>query len=212
MKKLKNHKRFLYVPGMFSLLVIPLVFWYLGSEYLRENDYRVLGINFPEKNYLEHYPQYNYKIGYNYETIQVPANFSKETEDQYFNLIKKLQERNIDKTGIKFQLSDENTYGDFVKLNDLMLLTEQDMYSANLEDDAFYVIHHKKINIAEPTLIGCIVVPFDDRSNYEIFSSDLKGFIQNLPNSIYLILFGYLILVICAIFKPKIFISFSSKN
>lgn len=50
MNKVKKHKRLLYVPGMFSLLVIPFVFLFYATNYLKENDFRVLGIVFPEKD------------------------------------------------------------------------------------------------------------------------------------------------------------------
>ena len=210
MSKFKKHKKLLYVPGMFSLLVIPLAFIFYASNYLKENDFRFLSIYFPEKNYFENYPENNYRIGYNYDTIKVQVDFIKETEEKYFKLIKELQGRNIDKTGIIFQLSDENTYGDFVKLTNLMLLTEQSVYAADMETNGFYVIHNQiDYSLKEITPIYCGLYYQQESMSTKEFFSNIKLFLKNLPNFIYLILIGYLILVICAIFRPKFFIPFN---
>ena len=198
---------------MFSLLVIPFVFLFYATNYLKENDFRVLGIVFPEKDSFKKYPESNYKVGYKYDTVQVPVDFQKETEGQFFELIKQLQEKNVDKTGIKFQLTDKNTYGDFVRLNNLMLLTEQYVYAADLDDDGFYIIHLKKeIDNEEITPFYCGLHYHDDRSGFEIFKSDIKDFFQNLPNSAYPIIAGYLILVVISFFRPKIFIPIPFKT
>ncbi len=211
--KIKKHKKLLYVPGMFSLLVIPFVFLFYASNYLKENDFRFMGVIFPEKNYFENYPQYNYRVGYDYDTIQVSTNFSKEAENQYFNLIKELQKKNIDKTGIIFQLSDENTYGDFVKLNNLMLLTEQDVYATDIENDGFYVIHDEiDYSLKEITPIYCGFYYQEGKLSQEKIILNVKEFFKTLPNFMYLILIGYFTLVLCAIFRPKIFIPIPFKT
>lgn len=211
--KFKKHKRIYYVPGIISLILIPLVLWSYGTKYMEENDFRVIGYHSLPKDYFKEYPEENYKIGYNYNEIVVPINFSKEIEKEYFNLIKELQENNVDKTGIKFQLCSNHTYGDFMKFQNLMMKTDQGRYSLDLEDDNFYVIHHKtSSDLAEIPFITCGLIDYEDRSKFEIMISDFKEFIQNIPKFFYPILIGYFILVICAIFRPKIFIPISLKT
>lgn len=213
MNKIKKHKKLLYVPGIFSLMVIPFVFAFYASNYLKENDFRFMGIIFPEKNYFENHPEYNYRIGYNYDTIQVSINFSEETEIQYFNLIKELQKKNVDKTGIIFQLSDENTYGDFVRLNNLMLLTEQNVYAADLENNGFYVIHDEiDHSLKEITPIYCSFYYKEEKLSQNELIFSIKLFFKTLPNFMYLILIGYLILVVISFFRPKIFIPIPFKK
>ena len=62
-------------------------------------------------------------------------------EEYYINLIIDIQKENIDKTGIKFQFTDENTYQDLIRLLDLMEISNQSHYVLDIEDDNFYVIH-----------------------------------------------------------------------
>lgn len=143
MFKIKKRKNIFYLPGMFSLLIIPVVFWYYGSNYIKENDYRVLDFNMPPKDYFETYPEEDYKVNYNCEEVNVPINFSQETEENFFEIIKNLQEKNIDKSGVKFQLTSENTYNDIIKLLNLMEKTEQGRYLFDFKDDYFYVLHHE---------------------------------------------------------------------
>ena len=193
---------------MFSLLIIPVVFWYYGSNYIKENDYRVLGFNMPPKDYFETYPEEDYKVNYNCEEFNVPINFSQETEENFFEIIKNLQEKNIDKSGVKFQLTSENTYNDIIKLLNLMEKTEQGRYLFDFKDDYFYVLHHEvSKDLEERPILSCDLVVYDDRSTLQIIKTDIiEQFIQKIPKFLYPILIGYFILVICAIFRPKIFI------
>jgi len=138
-----KHKRIYYVPGMFSLLAIPLVFAFYASDYLKENDYRVVSLNMPPKDFFQT-EEWEFYKDFEYKDVTVPVNFSNDVENQFYNLIKELQKENIDKTGIKFQLSDANTYDDIIKLLDLMEITEQGRYLINFNDNSFYVLHIKK--------------------------------------------------------------------
>lgn len=97
MSNFKKHKRLYYVPGILSLIVIPLVFWFYGNNYLKENDFRVIKFNMPPKNHFEEFPDFVPEIHFNSSPIIVPPNFSDETELKYLNLVKDLQE----KTSIK---------------------------------------------------------------------------------------------------------------
>lgn len=98
---------------MISLIFIPIIFWFSAQPTLDELNLRVLDLGLPVKPKIgEKAPEYAVIPidGYNYETIILPNNFSKEREDEFKNKILQLQNQNIDKTGIKFQLSDTNNY------------------------------------------------------------------------------------------------------
>lgn len=214
MSNLKKHKRLYYVPGIISLLVIPLVFWFYVSNYIEQNDYRVISFNMPPKDHFENYPEENYKVNYHYKEVNVPVNFSKETEDNFFKLIKNLQEKNIDKSGIKFQFNSENTYNDIIQLLNLMEKTEQGRYLFDFKDDNFYVIHDKVSTDLEVSPIficgGVLNLPTEEMEVSYLYL--IRDFIQNIPKSSYPIIIGYFLLVICTIFRPKIFIPFPLKS
>lgn len=210
MLKFKKHKRIYYVPGILSLIVIPLVLWSYGTDYMKENDFRVLGLNMPPKDYMEEEEFADVFDNMKYDDVKVPPNFTDEAEVSYFNLIRDLQEKNIDKTAIRFQLSDENTYGDIVKLLNLMEKTEQPRYGWKLKENTFEVIHIKPIEYDVMPCGGERMIREEEKE-----LSFLESFIyyfKNLPNYIYPIIIGYFLLFICAIFRPKIFIPINLKN
>ncbi|SMC76069.1 hypothetical protein [Moheibacter sediminis] len=204
MSKFKKHKKIYYVPGIISLIVIPLILWHYGTQYIQENDYRVLGFNMPPKDYMEEEEFAEVFADMKYDDVKVPSNFSYETELKYLNLVKDLQEKNIDKTAIRFQLTEDNTYGDIVNLLNIMEKAEQPRYGWKLEENTFEVIHIKQHN-EDVMMCGTFFLHHDLES---VIKSDLnvKEFIQKIPKYFYPILIGYLILMICAIFRPRIFI------
>jgi hypothetical protein len=143
-KKIKD-KKFTDVPGMISLLVIPVVLYILVKGLIIQPTVIALTLNLPPKDYFEILPEYNYRIGIDYQQINLTTQFSQEVEEYYLNLILELQKKNIDKTGIKFKLTDATTYEDLVRLLNLMEITEQPRYNWDIGDDNFYVIHVKEI-------------------------------------------------------------------
>lgn len=210
MLNFKKHKKIYYVPGIISLILIPLILWNYGTKYIEENDLRVLGLNMPPKDYMEEKEFAEVFDNMKYDDVKVPPNFTDEVEVSYFKLIRDLQEKNIDKTAIRFQFSDENTYGDIVKLLNLMEKTEQPRYGWKLDKNTFEVIHIKQ-NEDNVLMCGGVISLPEEKHNINILHS-ISQFIQNIPKNTYPIIIGYLFLVICAIFRPKIFIPISLKN
>ena len=211
MSKIKKHKKLLYVPGIFSLLVIPLVFYYYANERFEQFSENYLYFTFPPKDYFNYYPEGNYKIGYSYLELVVPPNFSDETENYYFKLIKDLQELNINKSGIKFQLNDNNVYADFIKLANLMELTDQSRYSLDLEDNNFYVVNDNVEDRGNILICGTSFLENESKSSFNLLS-EINYFLKSLPKYAYIIIIGYLILVVISLFQPKIFIPISFKK
>ncbi len=211
MNKVKKHKRLLYVPGMFSLLVIPFVFLFYANERFEQFSENYLSFNFPPKDYFKYYPEGNYKIGYSYLELIVPSNFTEETENYYFKLIKDLQAKNIDKSGIKFQLNENNVYADFIKLADLMEQTDHPRYGLDLEDNNFYVINDMVESQDNIFICGTTYIENESKNSIKPIS-DLKFFLKSLPNYAYIIIIGYLTLVVISFFRPKIFIPIPFKT
>lgn len=94
----------------------------------------------PPKDYFENDEIAEFVKDIKYDEFKVPVNFSDKTELTYIKLIEKLKEENIDKTGIKFQLTELNTYGDMVNLLNIMEKTEQPMYGWRLEENTFFYL------------------------------------------------------------------------
>lgn len=143
MRKGKTYSKIDNLTGVISLLVIPELFYifYFNQKVQTEDTY--IYFNFPPKNYFINYPEGDFKVGYSYTQINVPTNFSKAEEDEYLKMIKNLQKKNIDKTGIKFQFTDDNIYQDFIRLLDLMEISNQPRYGLDLDDNNFYVINDR---------------------------------------------------------------------
>lgn len=143
MRKGKTYSKIDNLTGVISLLVIPVLFYifYFNQKVQTEDTY--IYFNFPPKNYFINYPEGDFKVGYSYTQINVPTNFSKAEEDEYLKMIKNLQKKNIDKTGIKFQFTDDNIYQDFIRLLDLMEISNQPRYGLDLDDNNFYVINDR---------------------------------------------------------------------
>lgn len=201
---------------MISLIFIPIIFWFSTKPTLDQLNLRVLGLGLPYKAKKGEKASDFATIpidGYEYQTINLPTNFDKKTENEYINIIKKLQKQNIDKTGIKFQLSDNNSYNDLVRLINLMLKTEQDFWGLDTEKtNAFYVVHRKfeYNNKDNFVLCGGVIFDYIDQKDYDYkHSSFLEKIIKYSPKETYYLLFGFLVLVYTSINR---LIRFNKKN
>jgi len=216
MLTLKKHKEIYYVPGMISLICIPLIFWFWVSGIIKENSYGIIKLEMPTKEFAMDKLSSQILDEVVYEKIEVPAGFSETIEDQFYNQIKDFQINGKENSGLNFQLSPNNTYNDFVRLLNLMEMTDQKYYGFITEDDSFRVIHKNvKSNICcggtfesyeeleIPWFCGTTAhVSLFDKIKNKI--SETKFIIQTLPKPSYYILSGYLVLLLCAVFKPKI--------
>ena len=196
---------------MISLIFIPFLFWIYSKPIVEELNYRVIDLGLPFKPKKgEKAPEYAVIPieGYNYKTIKVPSNFNEKIETEFINQVKKLQKENIDKTGIKFQLSDKNSYNDFVKLLNIMHKTKQDMYGLDTEsENSLYVVHRKfekSDNFEDFVLCGGVIYDYEnqDDSFYQNFNAFQKV-IKNSPKEVYLLIVGFLILVWMSINRLK---------
>ena len=193
---------------MISLIIVPIIFWISVKPSYDELNLRVIDLGLPYKAKKgEKAPEFAVIPieGYKYQTINLPTNFDKKTEKEYFTKIKELQKKNIDKTGIKFQLSNENNYNDLVRLINLMQKTKQDRFGVDTgETNAFYVVHRKMEmeNGNDFVICGGVVGReyYIDQNDYDFKNSNLiQRVIKYSPKEFYYMLFGFLLLVYTSI-------------
>jgi len=192
---------------MISLIFIPLLFWYFGSSYLKTLDVRALDIGLPAKS-REGKPAPIYatvpKEGMSYKLISVSPNFKGEQEQYFENLILEMASKNVPKSGIQFQFSDANIYGDLVRILNLTLKTKQEIYGVDLDSsNSLYILNQTfEPNYYNVERCGTgdqvFIYKQDERKLAQIkWEKLLDSF---TVESSYLI-FGYLLLVIVSTLK-----------
>lgn len=208
---MRKHKKIYYVAGIISALLVPLLFLYYAAPVYHQMNMRVLDIGLPFKAKIgEKVPDFA-KIpidGWKYKTINVKPGFDAKTEQSFIKEINQLKENNIDQTGIRFQLSDKNVYADIVNLLNISLKTEQNRYGFDMDEtDSFYVLYRKvdsEIFYGIDGGIGCGTGLFD-MDDYNYRTSNFWGkLIKYSPKESYYLIFGFLMLIYCAMLRPKL--------
>ena len=193
-------RKIFYVPGMISAMIIPLVFWHLGSEKLKEPIPNVMEFGIPAKvgdvpydSTFEPYRNWKYK------KIIVRPNSAKANSKYYVSELKKLNARNEEETGIEFILNDENSYGDFASILNDCAIAKHERYGVDLEKTGhlFALVDYKDPNIVEIT--NFFMCGTDGSMEYVEGSDYYKGFqkfqfqISELPKQAYYLIFSFLI-------------------
>ena len=142
MRKNKTYSKIDNLTGVISLLIIPVLFVGIFQKEIDNQNQNFLKLYLPPKDSFEMFTEYNYREKIEYKTMDLPVHFTIEQEIYLKAAVLKLQEENIQKTGLKFQLTDNHTYNDLVRLLNLMEITEQPQYFWHLEDNYFYVVNN----------------------------------------------------------------------
>lgn len=193
-------KKIFYVPGLISALLIPILFWYYGSQRVHPQ-YTIMDLGLPAKhkyndtfdNTFEPYRNWNYK------KIVVKPNTALQNQKYYVSELKKLQARNEKETGIEFVIGDKNNYQDFVALMNAMELADQESFGIDVEKtNHFFAVHFYKdpnrIEKASDVIGGCIVY-MDDFKEATLNLIKPETYINHVPNQTYYIIFGFLFLI-----------------
>ena len=196
---------------MISLIFIPILFWYFGSATLKGMEVRVLdfGLRAKEKE-GQPVPEY-YRIAmedWTYKPVNVPPNFGTKEEQNFENLIRLMVSQNVAKSGIQFKFTDQNSYGDLVKILNLMLKTNQEVYGLDLDDtNSFYLLHKKQLPQYDIDRCGTgYDLLYMNQAEYDYaHSSFWTKIIKYSNNEIYLLIVGFLILIVVSLvnFKSK---------
>ncbi|MBO6184768.1 MAG: hypothetical protein J6O88_08775 [Chryseobacterium sp.] len=202
---MRKHKKIYYVAGIISALLVPLLFIYYATPVYNQMNMRVMDIGLPYKAKKgEEIPEYARvpTEGWNYKTINVKPDFDAKTEENFIKEINQLKENDIDKTGIRFQLSDKNVYADIVGLLNIMLKTEQERYGFDMDEtNSFYVLYKKTDTQG---FYGSCVVDVDMDEYYYSQANFWKKLIYYSPKQSYYLIFGFLMLIYCAMLRPKL--------
>lgn len=210
---MKTHKKIYYAGGMISLIFVPIIFWMYAKPAYDNLNLRVLDLGLPAKAKKGQKPP-EYAVipidGYKYDVVNVPTNFNEEIEKKYFTMIENIENKNIDRTGIKFQFSDENSYGDVVKLVNLMQKANQDRFGLDTgKTNAFYLVHRKTENNAENKISVCggvIGREYLDKNDFDYQHSNFfEKILKYSPTETYYLISGYLILAYFSLRKLLIF-------
>lgn len=206
--KINGMKRIYYIPGLISALLIPVLFWYYGSQRTHE-PYTVMDLGLPAKakkgtenslNTFEPYRKWNYK------KIIVQPNMALQNQQYYVSELKKLQARNEKETGIEFVIGDKNNYQDFIALIDAMKLAKQEAYGVDVEKtNHFFAVHtYKDPNAVEREYIcgGVVGGEYDEEKTALNFLKP-ETFINHVPQQTYYIIFGFLLFLNISMFSIK---------
>jgi len=97
-------RKIFYVPGLIRALLIPVLFWYYGSQRV-PYAYTVIDLGIPAKirkgmkNSIASFEPFR---NWNYKKIIVQPNSALRNQQYYVSELKKLQARNEKETGIEF--------------------------------------------------------------------------------------------------------------
>ena len=194
-------RRIYYVPGLISAILIPLIFWFYGSQKLKEPTPNVMDFGLSKKlepNEKITGMDFEYYRNWNYKKIVVQPNTARKNSNYYVSEIKKLQKRNQKETGIEFIIGDNNSYDDFISILNDFEKSKQKQFGLDLDKTGhIFAVHiYKNSNKNEINYYGGDVVYYELPDDYY-----LKGFqkfqyqLSHLPKNTFYLIFGYLILL-----------------
>ena len=197
-------RKIFYVPGLISAIIIPLVFWHLGSEKFEDINISYISIGLPfkydpeislEKQTYTFEPYRNW----NYKKIKVEPNSARKNSKYYITQLKKLQKNNIKETGIEFISNDENSYDDFVSILNDFAIANQLQYGLDLDKTGHLFAGHQYIDPNQKeykytSLFGTNdTIKFGDESDYYKGFQKFQFQISELPKQAYYFIFSFLI-------------------
>lgn len=209
---MKTLQKIYYVPGLFSAILIPLVFWYLGNRELQKPIPNIMDLGLPSKE-LSSQSSFEPFRDWKYQKIVVEPNTAAQNQDYYVSEIKRLQTRNNKETGIEFVLNDQNSYGDFISILNDLAIAKHEIYAFDLEKTGhfFAITNYNDPDLEEETCDLCndniseiiyenkleAIIAENKSTIWIIFLlNDINKFysqISNLSRKTYSILFGFLI-------------------
>lgn len=204
-------KKIYYFPGLISAILIPLLFWYYGSQKFEEINLNVIDIGLPVKAKSgdeNNRGSFESVRNWNYKKIKVLPNTAKENSDLYVSELKKLRRRNEKQTGIEFILDDHNTYGDFVSLLNDLHINKNEEYALDINKTGHLFVLHTYIKPEKEECLLCndniaTVIDSGVENNWAAYLRYIepKGYdkftyiLTKLPKQAFLLIFGFLVLL-----------------
>lgn len=196
-------KKIYYFPGLISAVLIPVLFWYYGSQRVQPK-YTVLDFALPSKEAYNPRNTFEPFRNWKYKKIIVKPNTFIQNQGYYISELKKLQTRNERETGIEFVIDDHNSYQDFIGLINTMQLAKQESYAIDVERTGhFFAVHfYKDPNEMDRANDNVGPDPYYKERETMNFS-DPENVIKNLPKQAFYIIFGFLFLLNISMFSIK---------
>lgn len=196
-------RKIYYVPGLISAIIIPLVFYYLGNQKFKEINISYISLGLPFK-YDKDIPleeqTYTFEPYRNgkYQQIEVEPNSARKNSKFHIVQLNKLQEKNLEGTGIEFILDDNNTYDDFVSILNDLAITNQEKYGMDLDNTGhiFVLVNYKNPIIQEIEIFRCgtgLMMEYQNNPKYFKGYKKFQYQISQLPEKAFYIIFSFLI-------------------
>ncbi|MFN3772452.1 hypothetical protein [Cloacibacterium normanense] len=197
-----NLSKIYYVPGLISAILIPILFWFYGSQKLKEPTPNVMDFGLSKKlepNEKITGMDFEYYRNWNYKKIVVQPNTARKNSNYYVSEIKKLQKRNQKNTGIEFIIGNDNSYDDLISILNDFEKAKQYQFGLDLDKTGHLFAVHiyedpnaKKIDTF--SICGGVIFEHYEPTLFEKITYQFSEF-GKLPKPAYYIIFGYLILL-----------------
>ena len=181
-----KHKKLYYVPGLVSLILVPLLFVYFGKREIQKLDVRVIEMNFWHPKLSEHwsFPERNFK------QIVLTGNAVKDKAaiENAELLIKSIYADGDIINGIQLTFSDSASYASYISV--LNFFKKEDIRHFIAYENNLWVVNTRPKKITgttstiEPILFNCILYPSPSSTEnqasfttlfYSFFRSNLEG-------------------------------------
>jgi hypothetical protein len=131
MKTIKKHRKIFYVPGMISLVILPvLLLVYISQNKFLEEEYAI-DLGLPDATFMDkHKKEYGFIFQRNYKIFNFNGTLkSNESTLRKFQLALKHQNKNRDTiNGLKLLLGKKMTYEVYIRILDILTLEETPTY------------------------------------------------------------------------------------
>ena len=193
-------RKIYYVPGLISAILIPLLFWFYGSQKLQEPLPNVMNFGIPPIVDKDNY-KYSFEPlrKFNYKKIVIQPNTARKNSKYYVSELKKLQTRNRKETGIEFIINDKNSYDDFISILNDFEKAQQQQFGLDIDKTghlfAVHIYNDSNVkNIENFSVCGGFIYKEYKPSLFEKITYQFSEF-GKLPKQAFYIIFGYLILL-----------------
>ncbi len=197
-----NLRKIYYVPGLISAIFIPLLFWFYGSQKLKEPTPNVFLGRFKKirdltKKSLEWIS--SAARNWNYKKIMVQPNTARKNSNYYVSEIKKTTKNEIKKKlALNLLLVRQYCYDDFISLLNDIEIAQQNQFGVRFRKQVFictmYSIEVQMQKNSRYMFTLCNDVISGTLRTNQFFEKITYQFSEfgKLPKPAYYIIFGYL--------------------
>lgn len=131
MKTIKKHRKIFYVPGMISLVILPIfLLVYISQNKFLEEEYSI-DLGLPDTDFIKEFrKEYGFPFQRNYKIFNFNGTLkSNEATLQKFQLALRYQNKNRDTlNGLKLLMGKKMTYDVYIRILDILTMEETPTY------------------------------------------------------------------------------------